>query len=203
MRRWIIIILCCAVGLILLLFGAAIVIEKLEEAKKANVTDGDYTFYPVYDGDIMENEEYLGLNRHVSFCANPSGYGLTQAITDENREEFDGSVLFLYEYIQTIIRGDSLAYNKLFNETYYRDNAQKENFAQQMLYNINIRFMSESKEGNERLITYRVEYMIHQNNGTFRRDVGSDASRPQDITVRVGANGEILIERIVTYYSNK
>ena len=68
---------------------------------------------------------------------------------------------------------------------------------------IKIHFLSESKQGEERLITYRLEYMIHRNDGTFRRDVGSDASRPQDITVRVGTDGKILIERLVTIYSKQ
>ena len=151
----------------------------------------------------MENAEYLGLNRQVDYCADPSGYGLTMSITDENREEFEDSVLFLHDYIQTIIKGDAAAYNKLFNDKYFEDNEPKGAFSQQMLHEIDIRFMSESKEGEERLITYRLEYQIHRNDGTFRRDVDSDASRPQDITVRVGVDGSILIERVITYYSKQ
>jgi hypothetical protein len=105
--------------------------------------------------------------------------------------------------MQTIIKGDAVAYNKMFNAKYFEDNEPKDAFSQQMLHEIKIRFLSESKEGEERLITYRLEYMIHRNDGTFRRDVGSDASRPQDITVRVGTDGKILIERLVTIYSKQ
>ena len=201
-KRVILTVLVCAVGVMALLLGAVALIVALGK-NGGDVPQGDYEFYPVYEGDIMENEEYLGLNRHVEYCSDPSGYGLKMSITDENREEFDESVLFLYDYIQTIIRGDSVAYNKMFHVKYFEDNEQKDAFSQQMLHEIKIRFLSESKQGEERLITYRLEYMIHRNDGTFRRDVGSDASRPQDITVRVGTDGKILIERLVTIYSKQ
>jgi hypothetical protein len=202
MRRSVIIIVACVLGVMAVLFGVVALVEALSRGK-SNVPDGDFEFYPVYEGDIMENAEYLGLNRQVDYCADPSGYGLTMSITDENREEFEDSVLFLHDYIQTIIKGDAATYNKLFNDKYFEDNKPKGAFSQQMLHEIDIRFMSESKEGEERLITYRLEYQIHRNDGTFRRDVDSDASRPQDITVRVGVDGSILIERVITYYSKQ
>lgn len=202
MRRSVIIIVACVLGVMAVLFGVVVLVEALSRGK-SNVPDGDFEFYPVYEGDIMENAEYLGLNRQVDYCADPSGYGLTMSITDENREEFEDSVLFLHDYIQTIIKGDAAAYNKLFNDKYFEDNEPKGAFSQQMLHEIDIRFMSESKEGEEQLITYRLEYQIHRNDGTFRRDVDSDASRPQDITVRVGVDGSILIERVITYYSKQ
>ena len=201
-KRVMLTVLACAVGVMALLLGTVALIGLLGK-DGGDVSQGDYEFYPVYEGDIMENEEYLGLNRHVEYCADPSGYGMTTSITDENREEYDDSVLFLYDYMQTIIKGDAVAYNKMFNAKYFEDNEPKDAFSQQMLHEIKIRFLSESKEGEERLITYRVEYMIHRNDGTFRRDVGSDASRPQDITVRVGTDGKILIERLVTIYSKQ
>lgn len=202
MRRSVIIVVACVLGVMAVLFGVVVLVEALSRGK-SNVPDGDFEFYPVYEGDIMENAEYLGLNRQVDYCADPSGYGLTMSITDENREEFEDSVLFLHDYIQTIIKGDAAAYNKLFNDKYFEDNEPKGAFSQQMLHEIDIRFMSESKEGEEQLITYRLEYQIHRNDGTFRRDVDSDASRPQDITVRVGVDGSILIERVITYYSKQ
>lgn len=201
-KRVMLTVLACAIGVMALLLGTVALIGLLGK-DGGDVSQGDYEFYPVYEGDIMENEEYLGLNRHVEYCADPSGYGMTTSITDENREEYDDSVLFLYDYMQTIIKGDAVAYNKMFNAKYFEDNEQKDAFSQQMLHEIKIRFLSESKQGEERLITYRLEYMIHRNDGTFRRDIGSDASRPQDITVRVGTDGKILIERLVTIYSKQ
>ena len=42
---------------------------------------------------------------------------------------------------------------------------------------------------------YRLEYMIRQNNGTFRTDVGSDATLVQYITV-----SEIKNRTVIDYY---
>ena len=43
-----------------------------------------------------------------------------------------------------------------------------------------------------------VEYMIRQNNGTFRTDVGSDAIRKQGV-VMTDREGELLIDAISSY----
>ena len=48
-------------------------------------------------------------------------------------------------------------------------------------------------------VTYRVDYMIRKNNGTFRRDVGSDAIRPQYVVLLVSPDGsDIAIENVYT-----
>ena len=195
-------LLCIIVGVlavIALLIAVIFFVDWIQLQKdRPEIPDLDITFYPPYEGDIMENEEYLGLNRNVMYCDNPSGYGLTMSVTDENREEFDANVLFLCDYVQTIIDGDCDAYNSFFNETYFKENDPKEDFSQQMVYNIKLRYYTqESKD----LITYRLEYMIRRNDGTFRRDIGSDASRPQYLTLRVSEDGQISIERLNTEYN--
>ena len=200
MRRSVLIVLAVSIGMIALMLLAVFLIGKLGNGGNEIETQ-DYEFYPPYEGDIMENPAYLELDRQVYYCEDPNGYGATVSITDENRADFDPSVLFLYEYIQTIINGDAAAYNKLFSDHYYLNGKPQDAFSQQMLHNIKIRLRSESKEGEERIVTYRVEYEIHRNDGSFRRDVGSDASRPQDITLRIDRNGSIAIEQIVTWYS--
>lgn len=203
MRRRVCMILFGAIGVFLLLFGAAFVIERIGKSSEREIPEGGSEFYPTYEGDIMENEEYLGLNRQVSYCSDPSGYGLTTSITEENREDFDDCVLFLYDYLQTIIAGDHEAYNRFFNQTFFEDNESKSAFSQQMLHNIKISFISEVQEGQQWIKVYRMEYMIHRNDGSFRRDVESDAIRPQEITLRVGADGTPLIEKIVTLYTKQ
>ena len=73
-----------------------------------------------------------------------------------------------------------------------------------MLYNMKITYSAEeTAENGDKMVTYVLEYMIHQNDGTFRRDVDSDASRPQRVTLRITPLGEIKIERIVTVYAKK
>ncbi len=185
----------------LLIFGVIRLLETLGK-KPAGIPDGTYKFYSPYEGDIMQNREYLGLNRAVCYCANPNGMGLTESIHAENRGQFSADVLYLHDWIQTIIAGDADAHNACLNATYRKDNELKTSFSPQMLYNILITYQESVTEADgDRLVTYRLEYMILRNDGTYRRDIGSRMSRPQDITLRVTKGGEISIERIVTRYS--
>lgn len=197
MKRRILIIMGCVVAIILLLIACIRILQWVEARNAGNskTPDSDITFSPTYEGDIMENKDYLELNRLVYYCSDPYGYGVTKAVTDKNRDDFNANVLFLCDYIQTIIAGDDEAYNACFNEVYFQDSDRQEPFSQQMLYNIKIHFyMRESAN----LVTYRLDYMIYRNDGTFRRDMGSDVSRYQLITLRIADNGEISIEKLRT-----
>lgn len=188
-------------AVLIVLFVALWVVDTLAK-RSVGVPDGTYEFYPPYDGDIMENPEYLALNRMVDYCNDPLGYGLRQSITEENEEEFDAAVLFLRDYLQAVIAGDAETYNGFFNQTYFEDNDPKSAFYQQMLYNMVIYFEStEKQDGGDTLTTYRLEYMIYRNNGSFHKDVGSDAILPRHVTLRIGADGTIRIERILTSYA--
>ena len=202
MKRRLILILTCVVGCLILISVLIKILDTVIGKDEIGVPDGTYEFYPTYEGNILENPDYLELNRQVSYCNDPSGYGLTQSITDENRADFDANTLFLYDFLQTIIAGDASAYNACFHETYYKDNERKTSFSPQMLYNMEITYQSsESGESGDKLVTYLLEYMIYRNDGTFRRDIDSGASRPQYITLRVSADGSILIEKSITVYT--
>lgn len=195
MRKRILIILAVAVAAIILLFGAILLIEKLTAPKQPDLPE--YEFYPTYQGNIMEYQPYLELDRQVYY----SEHGVTQSITDENKQDFDASVLFLYDYIQCIITGDHVRYNQMFAPSYFEECQMQGAFSPQMLYNIVITLDSTLQDGKGgKLITYQLDYMFFQNDGTFRRDVDSNASRPQKITVRVADDGTVLIEKLITNY---
>ncbi|MBQ8432251.1 MAG: hypothetical protein IJX28_05150 [Clostridia bacterium] len=159
-------------------------------------------FYPTYQGDILLYEDYLEMDRTVSYCSDPSGYGITSSISDDNRKDFNKQVLFLYDFIQILIAGDEDAYNACFNENYYKTNQRQAAFTPQMIYRTTITYLSESEDGRDKLYVYRLEYMIFENDGTYRRDIASDASRPQTITLRVTEDGRISIEKLVTLVIN-
>ena len=195
MKKRILIILGCVLAGLLLLFLCVQVLQWVQalHASKNNAKDPNISFYPTYEGDILKNEQYLERNRLVYYCDDPYGYGVTKAITNENRSEFNAQVLFLYQYVQLIIAGDEDAYNACFSEDYFKDADPQGPFSPQMLHNIKIRYyMRESAN----VVTYRLDYMIYRNDGTFRRDIGSDVSRYQLITVRTDGNGEIWIDEI-------
>ena len=189
-------------GAVALLLIVVLLADYLTQPRvQTNVPEGPFEFYPPYDGDILNSEEYLALNRTVMYYDNASGYGMGLEVNFDTKEEFDLQVWFLYEYVQAIVRGNAGYYNGFFNDAYYRKNAPKSDFAQQMIYETSIYFRSESLEKNgDKLVSYRLEYKIHRNNGEFRTDVGSDGIRPQNLTLRVSADGTIKIESLVTVF---
>ena len=199
-KKILILLICCAVC-VALLFGTIELVEYLTFLKDTTVPEGTFDFYPVYSGDIFEYDDYMHLNRQISYCDDPAGYGTTTVVTEDTKEDFEPPVLFLCDYIESIIMGDSHRYNQFFNRTYFKKVEPKTSFAQQMLYDIKITYYSteEGKNGSK-LISYRLEYMIFENNGTFRRDIGSDMSRPQIVTLRVEKDGSMAIEKLITVF---
>ncbi len=204
MKKRILTVIACALGALAVLFGAVVLITYLTRDDANEIPEYDYTFYPVYNGDIMEYAPYIAKNRNLNYCENENGYGLTRAVTDENRSEFDARVLFLETYVQTIIAGDSEAYNALFSKQYYKNAEPMQPFSPQMVYNIYANYyMTEKDDNGELLYTYKLNYMILRNDGTFRQDIGSESSRLQYITLRESADGTILVDRIVTMHKTE
>ncbi len=202
MKKRILLIVGAAILAVAILALAVFLIDKYFN-RGEEIPQYNYSFYLPYDGDIMENSAYLGLDRDVHYCNMPYGNGgmTTSVLPKENADEFDPKVLFLYDYIQTIIAGDAEKYNSYFNNVYFETSDPKDEFSQQMLHNITIYPRTEEKaDDGSRLVTYRVDYMIYRNDGSFRDDVDSNAIRPQFISIRVSANGDMKIERIVTQY---
>ncbi|MBE6554482.1 MAG: hypothetical protein E7666_09095 [Ruminococcaceae bacterium] len=204
MRKKVLIALAVIVGAMVLILALILICDFLLTPQvDTNVPEGSFEFYPPYEGSIFFAEEYLALDRSFSYCNSPTGDGLSIEISIENYDEFDPSVWFLYQYVQSITHGDAEKYNSFFNATYYRTQKPKADFNQQMVYNTTLYFVSEqSQNDGSRLITYRLEYMIHQNDGSFRRDVGSDGIRPQTLSVRILADGTMAIESLLTHFSN-
>ena len=198
LKKRILLILGCVVGGIVVLFALVMLLELWLGKGKDRLPEYDGTFYPPYEGDIFENPQYMSLDRQMYYCEDPNGDGLRQAITEENMTEFDTNIAFLYVYLQSIMMGDEDIYNAYFNENYYQSSEPKTAFNPQMLYDIQIRYNQETAEGADKLVTYALSYKIYRNDGSFRRDIGSDSSRTQLITLRVTAAGEISIEKLVT-----
>ena len=155
----------------------------------------DYYFHKPYDGNILEYDAYLSLNRNVEFYDNIMGYGMMELITENSG---DRRLKFIHQFLMTVINGDAEHYNTLFNENYYQNNAPQADFEQQMLYAMKVYFYSSEELGNgEHLYTYALDYKIRKNNGTYRRDILSDEIRTQFIVLHTYSDGSILIENLV------
>ncbi len=162
-----------------------------------NPTNQTITFYtPDYNEDIYKDSYYIGLDRNIYYY--DPGTGLTTTISEADYYNFNEGVRFMHDFVNHIIAGDSEEYNECFSLDYYLEdgNEEKDSFTMQKLYNIKITKVSETTgTGAGDIYIYMLEYMIHKNNGTFRTDMGSDASRTQYITI-TNKRGKLLIDAV-------
>ncbi len=131
--------------------------------------------------EIMEYDEYLNLNRVIMFSDKNSG--VAYSVDESNYKGVGADVELVYELINAVISGDSNTYNSFINdESKYIDY-----FTQQQIYDVEISRQSEEFINNEGKIYTEyvviVDYKIHENNGTFRKDIESDVSRPQYLVI--------------------
>ena len=185
------------VGGILLVFLLALFLLN-RFLPKDEPGDPEIDFYPVTDENIFENSQYMSKNRTVYYCDSSAGYEHTSPITDENRGDYSAEVLFAETYLNTVILGDEEALRGMCSQEYLKENPISD-FTQQMLYDICIyTHRTEHLDGGDRLVTYKLMYKFYRNNGTYRRDVGSDGARPEYLVLRVSADGSnICIDNIL------
>lgn len=124
-------------------------------------------------GDIFENGEYLELDRNLYVKEG----GLEYSVSDGGEEENDAGVNFFLGYFDAVAKGECERYNSMFSDAYYEKFLPQEEFTQQMVYDMHIEKLSETDDGGRLTLVYYVDYKIHKNNGTFRRDILHDASR--------------------------
>ncbi len=181
-------------ALLLLIAAATAVLMLLPEEKPPEPTE--IYFYPVVEENIFEDAHYLSKDRSVHYCDDPRGQGITTQITDADRDQFDVKVRFTEIYLNCLMSGDCETLRQLCSEEFLRKNAIPD-FTQQMLYDMYVYFYhSETLDGAE-LVTYKINYKILRNNGTYRRDVGSDGAKPEYLVLRVSTDGTIQIADIL------
>ena len=158
-------------------------------------SEGSHLFEPIdYDLDVTTVREYMDLDRELHY----KDGGETVMVTDANLEFYGKDVQFFKRYFALVIAGDYDAYNAQFTDHYYETNEPYYSFTQQMVYDILIEKLSVKEEAGRTVYAYNVSYKIFRNNGTFRNDIDSDASRVLYFEL-VESGGTVKIDRI-TYY---
>jgi hypothetical protein len=182
------------VGAILLSMLAILLLIYYVFLPPEETPEPNYYFYPVTGENIFDTGEYFESDMIITYCANSDGMGLRTEVTEES----DSKLRFLSLVIKSVIMGDNQAYRSYFSDAYLAGNTLPQ-FTQQMLYDICIynEGTQVQKDGTV-LYVYRLDYMIRKNNGTYRRDVGSDMIRPQYVLLSINASNEIKIENIYT-----
>ena len=194
MRKKLLIALAVTVGVVAMLISVLLVVKALQEKDEPFALDDSY-FYPTYKGDIFAYNDYLEKRPDVIFyCEDPDGLGRTTSIDADREEKFSAETLFLRDFLLIMMNADVDAYNNCFNEVYYKKNDRQEPFSQQMIYEAEIRFASQEEgENGEKNSTYYIFYKLYENDGSLRRDVGSDAVVPMKVVLRTLPTGEISI----------
>lgn len=195
MRKKLLIALSVTISVVVILVSVLLIVKALQEKNNAFSLPDSY-FYPTHQGDIFEYEDYLQKRPDVIFfCEDPDGIGRTT----DNLEDFPLEALYLRDFLQIMMHADVDAYNNCFNEIYYKNHQKQVAFSQQMIYEAEIRYASEDKSSNgERTVTYYLCYKLYENDGSLRRDVGSDAMVPMKVVLRVTPTGEISISEWAT-----
>lgn len=187
------VVLAAICGLALLLINH---FEGEEEKMPTNMYSDElhsYIFYePDYSLDVTTVDEYMERDRLLYFKNGAEEFGI-----DGDAEKYGKDVLFFQKYFELVIGGKWEEYNGLFTDLYFETNKPKGRFAPQMIYDMRIEKLWEKEDTDERL-AYNVSYRIYKNNGTFRNDIDSDASKTLYFEL-VLEDGEYKIDRI-TYY---
>ena len=187
----------CAVVVVLSLMTASLDPEQLAKKWFGRAGDGadEIYFYAVDETlDVWSDEDYAQLDHRVHYSDLQTG--ATYSLEQEELASAEPFARFFYNYFDCVIAGDSESYAMYFTDEYLLSNELPDDFTPQMIYDI--RITPYLAADVERGSAYLVDYKILRNNGTFRRDVGSNASRTL-LFYLVEQAGELYIDGIVAY----
>lgn len=204
-RSMIIVIICMAV-FVAVAFPLISFLDRLqsgqteEETKPLPPSSINFAT-PDYEYNIMEDNDYLQLNRRIYICDERSG--MTEELTDQNITGYGPSAAVLRDCINAIIAGDADAYNALFSDNYFSNHDPEAPFTMQRLYDIKLTKVNETtvqgEKGAYTQYEYEVEYKIRLNDGTYRTDIGHDESKKQYFILSDSTSEEVLIDRILNF----
>ena len=179
-------------GLLLaLLFVISLVLEGI--VNKNSETELDYEFYtPAEEEDYFNDPDYLKKDRTLHYT-DSMGQGW---FIDDNSSCGDIGAVFFRLYFLALEQGDADA----LNDMYKKELGTYTAFTPQRVYSKELIYLTDGKVDDDTFfITYSLDYNIMKNDGSFRRDIGSDMSRTQYITLYYTAE-DAWIEEVKTEY---
>ena len=186
----------CAVIVVLSLLTASLDPDQLVKSwfGHEEETGEKFDFYPIDDYlSARARDEYAQLDPRVH--VNDPSTGATYSLEQEDLATAEPYARFFYFYFDTVIAGDSESYATYFSDAYLATAELPEDFTPQLIYDIRITpYQADTEQGS----AYLVDYKILRNNGTFRADVGSKASRTL-VFYLVETGGELCVNEIIPY----
>ncbi len=192
-----VLLIVCAAIIVLSLATASLDPDRLVKMwfGRGEKEENEIYFYPIEDDlNVRTDREYAQLDRRVHYGDMQTG--ATYSLEEEELSTAEPYARFFYYYFESIVAGDDAEYTTYFTDDYLRENELPEGFTPQMVYDIRVTpyLSADSERGG----AYLVDYKILRNNGTFRRDVGSNASRTLLFTL-VEEGGELYIDALIPY----
>ncbi len=194
-----------AVGIVLaaliVITGAAALVSHLMSSSGKD----DYEIYlnvPDYERDITQDEEYMVLDRRVWVDD-----GVISAPLDDYDYKDDRLLVFFSDYFDALVRGDGKTLRTFYSAECLKDVKIPLKMPMQRVYDIMLRYVGREdftdSDGVDGIrFTYKFEYKIKYNDGTFRSDLASDTVKPQLVTIEMKPDG-ILISDVVSNIRRK
>lgn len=176
---------------LLCLFILSLALEGV--VRSGSTPELDYEFYvPAETEKIFEDEAYLAKDRTLYYT---DEMGQCWQITDSDNCS-DIGAKFFYLYFYCLENADAETFNSLFADSF----EDYDPFTAQRVYAKEVKYLYDEKtDDNTYSITYSLDYNIMKNDGSFRRDIGSDMSRTQYVTLCYNSDN-VWIESIKTEY---
>ena len=142
--------------------------------------------------DIMEYEEYIEYHDINIYYKKDN---IKESVSEENAGNYGEAFSVVYNVMLAIRDGNSDLYNLYMGSS----KLKKSDFTQQQIYDVTITFQpgytDDEKVSYDKSV-FKVEYKIHENNGTYRNNIESDASRPIYFIVD-NSSGEMLVTDMI------
>ena len=134
---------------------------------------------PDWETDIFERGDWLDKTRFVTYVEG----GMEITIVDDDHAAYGEPVAMFADYFDALMHGDAEAVCAFFAEEYFESHKRWEKITMQKLYDMRVEYLKNA-DVVENGVTktkwyYKVTYKIMENDGTFRDDLISDATKAQ------------------------
>jgi len=198
---------------IAVLFGATVGVMEIvihvrgtPAGNKLNDDYGTYLFYPPdFNDDIMQDPDYTAKNLYMMYNDGNEG----SYLSDGDYANYGGGVVTLGAYFKAARGGSWDGLSQTFSPDYLANTKDTkiitnyDGFDPQKIYDLQVELLDISDNTAIAPINgalyYKVDYKILKNDGLFRNDIPSDASRTQLFELVKEADGSYKINNIWDY----
>lgn len=200
-RLLVLVAIICAAVLLLL---AAIPLIDLLLREPAPTYDFEFAD-PSLSADIYADKDYMGLDRSIYYTTSRGSYDFKTAIEEDSYTSYNKAVQLLIQLVFAAQAGDADAYNACFSPEYIAKEGRFGSFTMQKVYDINIREYTSSASITvpnvyDEVYFYGLSYKIKDNNGSLRKDMDSDSSCEQYMTVVIDKQDRAWIYGVQTVH---